>query len=214
VPGSKEKADAAVLFPKAILPIDSKFNRERILPLFEASDPEQLKEAREALEQTVKEQARDIKEKYVHPEHGTAELALMFIPSETIYFEVIRNTRLCEALHKLGVFPVSPNTLAITLKSIAMSFHQYELARNIEKTVEQIRSAQKSFSFFQRKFEDVGKGLEKAQQAYSTATGHLNRYANRVVNLTGEPAAEVGENGEETVPLPEPAAEKPPDAGS
>lgn len=201
VPGSKEAVDAVVKFPKFVLPIDSKFNREQVLPLFETSDPEALKAARERLAVTIKAQARSIAEKYIHPEHGTTDLALMFLPSETLYFEVIRNGELCEAVHKLKVFPVSPNTLAITLRAVAMSISQYEFARGVEKTLEQLTAAQRSLGLFQRKFEDVGKGLEKAQEAYQTASGHLNRYTNRVVRLTGEPVPELGENAG-----PDPAA--------
>jgi len=186
VPESKETVDAIVKFPNAKLPIDSKFNREQILPLFETSDPEKLKDARKQLAVVIKQQAQSISEKYVRPEQGTTDLGLMFLPSETIYFEVIRNVELCESLHKLKVFPVSPNTLAITLKSAAMSFGLYEFSRNVDKTLEQIKQAQRSFGLFQKKFEEVGKGLEKAQEAYGTAAGHLNRYTNRVVKLTGE----------------------------
>ncbi len=193
VPGSKEAVDAVVRFPKFLLPIDSKFNREQVLPLFETSDPEALKAAREQLAVTIKAQARSIAEKYIHPEYGTTDLALMFLPSETLYFEVIRNGELCEAVHKLKVFPISPNTLAITLRAVAMSISQYEFAKGVELTLDQIRQAQKSFGFFQKKFEEVGKGLEKAQEAYNTATGHLNRYTNRVVRLTGDAPPELPE---------------------
>ncbi len=197
VPGSRETVDAVVKFPKFLLPIDSKFNREQVLPLFETSDPDRLRAAREQLAATVRAQAREISEKYIHPEHGTTDLALMFLPSETLYFEVLRNTELCEALHKLKVFPVSPNTLAITLRAVAMSISQFEFARGVEKTLEQLGAAQRSFAHFQRKFEEVGRGLEKAQEAYHTASGHLNRYANRVVRLTGEAVPELTEEAGE-----------------
>lgn len=196
VPGSKEAVDAVVKFPKFLLPIDSKFNREQVLPLFETSDPEALKAAREQLAVTIRAQARTISEKYIHPEHGTTDLALMFLPSETLYFEVIRNGELCEALHRLKVFPVSPNTLAITLRAVAMSISQFEFAQGVQKTLEQLGAAQRSFALFHRKFEEVGRGLEKAQEAYHTATGHLHRYANRVVRLTGEGVPELPETAE------------------
>lgn len=191
VPDCKDAVDAIVRFPQAKLPIDSKFNREQILPLFETSDPQRLKEARKQLATVIKHEAQSIREKYIHPEYGTTDLALMFLPSETIYFEVLRDIELCEALHRLSVFPVSPNTLAITLKSIAMSFGFYEFAKNVEKTLEQIKQAQRSFGLFQKKFEEVGKGLERAQEAYGTAAGHLNRYTNKVVKLTGETVPEI-----------------------
>lgn len=196
IEGSRERVDAVVKFPQFRLPIDSKFNREQLLPLFATSDPQQLEEARRQLATTIRQQARDIAEKYIHPEHGTTDLALMFLPSETVYFEVIRNTELTEALHRLKVFPVSPNTLAITLRAIAMSISQYEFARNVETTLAQIRKAQESFGQFQKRFEEVGRGLDNAQKAYQTASGHLNRYANRVVGLAGEAPPEL--------PAPEP----------
>ncbi|MCP5516132.1 MAG: DNA recombination protein RmuC [Verrucomicrobiales bacterium] len=203
VPGSREAVDAVVRFPNYVLPIDSKFNREQILPLFESSDPAALAEARKQLSSAVRQQARSISEKYIHPEQGTTDLALMFLPSETLYFEVIRDGALTEALHKLKVFPVSPNTLAITLRTVAMSISQYEFARNVEGTLREIRRAQDSFGHFQRRFEEVGRGLERAQEAYQTATGHLNRYANRVVRLAGDtdlPLAEPGAEPENAPP--------------
>lgn len=197
-PGSRELVDAVVKFRKKVLPIDSKFNREQILPLFETGDPEQLACAREQLASAIRQQARDIATKYIRPEHGTTEMALMFLPSETIYFEVIRNGELLASVHKLNVFPVSPNTLIIALRAIEMSINEDEFVKGIEKTLEQIRAAQANFGHFQKKFEEVGRGLEKAQEAYHTATTHLNRYANRVVRLTGDGVPEAPE-----LPLPE-----------
>jgi DNA recombination protein RmuC len=196
VPGSREAVDAVVKFPKFKLPIDSKFNREAILPLFETNDPAKLAEARAQLAAAIKAQAKSIAEKYIHPEHGTTDIALMFLPSETIYFEVIRNGELLAAVHKLSVFPVSPNTLVITLRSVAMSMSQFEFAKSVEKTLEQIRQAQKHFGNFEKKFEEVGRGLQKAQDAYHTATTHLTHFSNRVVGLTGEAMPEIGEGAE------------------
>jgi len=196
VPGSRETVDAVVKFPKFKLPIDSKFNRESILPLFETNDPAQLTLARVQLATAIKTQAKSIAEKYIHPEHGTTDIALMFLPSETIYFEVIRDSELLGAIHKLKVFPVSPNTLAIALRSIEMSMTQYEYAQGVQKTLEQIGQAQKHFGNFERKFEEVGKGLQKAQDAYHTATSHLTHFSNRVVRLTGEAMPELPDDPE------------------
>jgi DNA recombination protein RmuC len=203
VPGSRERVDAVIHFPKFRLPVDSKFNREQILPLFQTNDPQQLEEARRQLGTVIRQQARDIADKYIHPEHGTTDLAFMFLPSETVYFEVLRDTELCAALHRLKVFPVSPNTLAITLRTVAMSISQFEFAKNVEQTLEQIRAAQIHFGHFQKKFEEVGRGLEKAQEAYGTATGHLNRFAQRVVRLTGEPELELDPPRALAAPRPE-----------
>jgi DNA recombination protein RmuC len=186
VPHSTERVDAAVRLSRHWLPIDSKFPREQVLPLFESQDPAVLEGARKNLSDFIKTQAKSIAQKYIRPEHGTTDMALLFLPSETLYFEVIRNGALFEAISKLKVFPVSPNTLSISLQAIAMAQEYYEMSRGIEKTIEDIRKAKKHFEHFERKFDDVGKGLKKAQEAFDTAHTHLGHYGSSVFRLTGE----------------------------
>ncbi len=137
--------DALVKFPKASLPIDSKFPREQVLPLFdEAASPESLAEARKTLVQVLRGEALRIS-RYIRPEAGTMDMALMFLPSETLYFEAIRDGKLWEELGKRRVHPVSPNTLAVTLRGIAIAQQYYEMARNVERTIEEVRRAQRHF---------------------------------------------------------------------
>ncbi|MDR3608309.1 MAG: DNA recombination protein RmuC [Oligoflexia bacterium] len=203
VPGSTERVDAIVRMARQVLPIDSKFPREQVLPLFESQDPALLETARKALSDFVKEQAKSIADKYIRPEHGTSDMALLFLPSETLYFEVIRNGKLFEHLAKLRVFPVSPNTLSIALKSVSIAQEYYELARGVERTIEDVKKARKHFEHFGNKFEEIGKGLKKAQEAFETANTHLNRYESSVSRLVGEAEAETKElkGPAETLPL-------------
>ncbi|MBI2890865.1 MAG: DNA recombination protein RmuC [Nitrospirae bacterium] len=184
-PGSAERVDALVRFPRTKLPIDSKFPREQVLPLFDTSDPARVKAAQEKLAQVIKIEAKRIA-KYIRPDAGTADMALMFLPSETLYFEVIRNSELWESLAKLKVFPVSPNTLAVTLKGVALSYDYYEMARGVEHTIGEIRKAQSHFGHFRERFEEVGKELERAQSAFEKASTHLGKYAGSVGRLTGD----------------------------
>lgn len=185
-PHSTERVDAVVKLAKLVLPIDSKFPREQVLPLFESEDPALLEQARKQLCDFIRTQAKNISEKYIRPEHGTTDMALLFLPSETLYFEVIRNGKLFENLTQLRVFPVSPNTLSISLKSVAMAQEYYQMAQGVEKTIEDINKARRHFEHFERKFDELGKGLKKAQEAFETASTHLGRYENSVLRLTGE----------------------------
>lgn len=189
VGSGSDRVDALIKFPRFRLPIDSKFPREQVLPLFETSDPAELKKARQSLAQVLKTEAKRIA-KYVRPDDGTADMALMFLPSETLYFEAIRDLDLWGELSKLKVFPVSPNTLAITLKGVSISMDYYELARNVESTIGEIRKAQKHFQRFEERFSEVGRGLEKAQEAFSKASTHLGNYSRSVVRLSGETSSE------------------------
>jgi DNA recombination protein RmuC len=193
------RVDALVKFPRADLPIDSKFPREQVLPLFESPSPEKLNEARKTLSQVLRVEATRIA-KYIRPEAGTMDMALMFLPSETLYFEVLRDVRLWEEMGRRKVHPVSPNTLAVTLRSIAIAHDYYEMARNVERTVVEVRKAQRHFDLFQQRFEEVGKGLDRAQEAFRTASTHLGRYATAVLRLPAEGESVPNGGEDEVVP--------------
>ncbi len=190
VPHSAERVDAVVKLAKQILPIDSKFPREQVLPLFESQDPKMLEQARRMLSDFIKTQAKQISEKYIRPDHGTTDMALLFLPSETLYFEVIRDGKLFEQLTKYKVFPISPNTLCISLHSVLMAQEYYEMSKGVEKTIEDLKKAQRHFEHFDKKFEDVGQGLRKAQEAFDTARTHLSRYENSVTKLSEAASSE------------------------
>ena len=184
------RADAVIKFPDRMLPIDAKFPREQVLALFETNDPNALGDARVEFERVMKEQAKRIAN-YIRPEAGTTDMALMYLPSETLYMEAVINAELSDWLNKRRVYPVSPNTLIVTLQSIQMVFKMYEYAKGHERATEELKKAQAAFGHFENQFEVLGKSLAKAQDAFETAKNHLTRYRNRVTNLTGEPAPEL-----------------------
>jgi DNA recombination protein RmuC len=197
--GGNGRVDALVKFPGVYLPIDSKFPREQVLPLFETCDQAEIEKAREKLRQVVKKQAADIALKYIHPEAGTTDMALMFLPSETLYFEVIRNTELWNAMSEKRVYPVSPSTLAITLKSIYLAYKNYKTAGGINETIKSLQLANRHFENFRNRFLDIGTSLQKAQDAFQTANTHLENYSKSVTRLTGAelPALEKGDENKE-----------------
>jgi DNA recombination protein RmuC len=161
-----------------------------VLALFETNDPQALDQARVEFERVMKEQAKRIAG-YIRPEAGTTDMALMYLPSETLYMEAVINAELSDWLNKRRVYPVSPNTLIVTLQSIQMVFKMYEYAKGHERATEELKKAQNAFGHFENQFEALGKSLSKAQDAFEVAKGHLTRYRNRVTNLTGEPAPEL-----------------------
>jgi DNA recombination protein RmuC len=184
------RADAVIKFPDRTLPIDAKFPREQVLALFETNDPQALDQARVEFERVMKEQAKRIAT-YIQPENGTTDMALMYLPSETLYMEAVLNAELSDWLNKRRVYPVSPNTLIVTLQSIQMVFKMYEYAKGHERATEELKKAQSAFGHFETQFEALGKSLAKAQDAFEVAKNHLTRYRNRVTNLTGEPVPEL-----------------------
>jgi DNA recombination protein RmuC len=168
LPEGGGRADAIIQFPDRRLPIDAKFPREAVLALFESNVEAEIEEARVALVRVMKAEAKRIKA-YIQPENGTTDIALMYLPSETLYMEVIRNRELADWLNQQHVFPVSPNSLLMTLQTIALVHKWYEVASRFEKSRLELSKAQKSFDYFQNQFENVGKSLSKAQEAFDKA---------------------------------------------
>ncbi len=174
------RADAVIYFPDRKLPIDAKFPREQVIALFESNDKAEIEAARVALVRVMKAEAKRIQQ-YIQPENGTTEIALMYLPSETLYMEVIRNRELGDWMNEQHVFPVSPNT---------------------EKSRAELAKAQKSFDFFQNQFENVGKNLNKAQEAFETAQRHLKTYRGKVSALSGQEQLELESPQSPEKPLP------------
>src|SRR5947199_6122165 len=196
------RVDAVIYFPDRKLPIDAKFPREQVIALFESNDETEIAEARVALVRVMKAEAKRIQQ-YIQPENGTTDIALMYLPSETLYMEVIRNRELGDWMNQQHVFPVSPNTLLMTLHTIALVHKWYEVAKGFEKSRAELAKAQKSFDFFQNQFENVGKNLNKAQEAFETAQRHLKNYRGKVSALSGQEQLELETSSPaEEKPLP------------
>ena len=198
------RVDAMINFPDRRLPIDAKFPREQVLAFFEDSTAAELEKARVEFVRVMKVEAKRIKT-YVQPEHGTTEIALMYLPSETLYMEAVRNRELADWLNRQHVFPVSPNTLLMTLQTVALVHKWYEVASRFEKTRQELAKGQKSFDYFQNQFENVGKSLTRAQEAFDTASKHLKTYRGRVSALSGQEQLEL-ESGENASPVTDKAS--------
>src|SRR5579862_2615596 len=201
LPDGGGRPDAIIHFPDRRLPIDAKFPREQVLALFESTDENEVEEARTEFVRVMKTEAKRIK-CYIQPEHGTTDIALMYLPSETLYMEAVRNRELADWLNQQHVFPVSPNTLLMTLKTIALVHKWYEMAGRFEKSRMELAKAQKSFDYFQGQFENVGKSLSKAQEAFDKASTHLKTYRGRVSVLSGQEQLDLDSAASAAEPLP------------
>ncbi|MGO9123539.1 MAG: DNA recombination protein RmuC [Terriglobales bacterium] len=190
LPDGGGRPDAVINFPDRRLPIDAKFPREQVLALFESTVESEIEEARHEFVRVMKAEAKRVKA-YIQPENGTTDIALLYLPSETLYMEAIRNRDLADWLNQQHVFPVSPNTLLMTLKTIALVHKWYEMAGRFEKSRVELAKAQKSFDFFQNQFDNVGKSLNKAQEAFETAQRHLKTYRGKVTVLSGQEQLEL-----------------------
>ncbi|MBM3308419.1 MAG: DNA recombination protein RmuC [Candidatus Eisenbacteria bacterium] len=171
--GTRENVEYAVRLPGPAdapnrcvwLPIDSKFPQEDFQRLVEASDQgdaDGVKAAAAALSRAVRASAKDIQEKYLDPPN-TTDFAIMFLPTEGLYAEVLREPGLFESLmHTCRVVAAGPTTLAAILSSLRMGFRTLAIERRSSE-VWQILGAVKT------EFGKFGGVLDKLRKQLNTA---------------------------------------------
>lgn len=183
--------DFAVILPgqkgeeKVFLPIDAKFPLEDYQKLVDASekaDAEKTDEYSKALMHAVKLQAKSIRDNYIMPPK-TVDFALMYLPIEGLYAEVVRTPALLEELRtKYKVIPVGPTTISALLNSLQLGFRTLAVQKSSREIFDQLVRFQKDFGKFvellgkaQNQIGTLGKTLEEATKKTDMIQKNLNK---------------------------------------
>lgn len=158
-----ERVDAAIKTSGGIIPIDSKFPMENFRLITDGENDEVKSVARKQFVKDVKAHIDAIAGKYILPHEGTIDYALMYIPAESVYYEICNNQELFDWAGRKRVLPVSPSTFYAYLKTILMSMEGQKIelkAREILTNLKSIQSdyekANKDFSVLQRHLGNAG----------------------------------------------------------
>lgn len=189
---SGEAADAVIyLRDKKMMAIDSKFPLDAYRRISAEGD-----EARRAFAAAVKSHADVIARKYIVPDEGTLDIALMFVPSESVYYELLmtgdsKGVALDAYCRERNVIAVSPNTLYAHLRVIAMGLRGMQIEEHARRLYASLSGMQKHLDTFTKVFETLGTHLKNAQQSYSEADKRLEKAHNTLGGLlnSGEAAA-------------------------
>lgn len=201
---SGEAADAVIfLLDKKKMAIDSKFPLDAYRRLSAEGE-----EARRAFVTAVKGHADSIAKKYIVPDEGTLDVALMFVPSETVFYELLmsadgKGQPLDEYCRSRSIFPVSPNTLHANLRVIAMGLRGMQIEENAKHLAANLNGLRKQLDTFEEYFEKIGTHLKNAQQSYTEADKRFGKASNTLDTLVtpGDGPPEI-ENGQGTLALP------------
>ena len=205
VPKSAERVEFAIKLPgrqdpegvavPVWLPIDAKFPREdyeRLIEAQERADPVAVEEASRALEARIRAEARAIAEKYVAPPH-TTDFALLFLPTEGLYAEVLRRPGLTDMLQRdYRVTIAGPTTLTALLNSLQMGFRTLAIEKRSSEVWQVLGAVKTEFGKFgdvlaktKSQLETVTRSIDAAQ----TRTRMMNRKLRDVEALPGEQAS-------------------------
>lgn len=173
---SGEKVDAAIMTSGGIIPVDSKF------PLENFRKMQKDTVYKKTFESDVKKHIDDISKKYILTDEGTIDYALMYIPSEVIYYEIANNQDLFDYAQTKRVLPVSPTTFYAYLKAILMSFEGQKIEKQAKEILSSLRAIKKDYGKVEENLNVMQKHLVNATNMMSNVYSSFTNLGNKIDN--------------------------------
>lgn len=167
LPGKHDREDEVVW-----IPIDSKFPKEdyeRLMEAADRADPAAVEEASKALVDRIKASAKEIRDKYINPP-STTDFAILFLPSEGLYAEVVRKPGLVDLLQREFRVNVSgPTTLAALLNSLQMGFRTLAIEKRSSEVWKILGAVRTEFGKFEQVLQNIRKKIDQASKTIGEA---------------------------------------------
>lgn len=180
---SGEAVDAILRLPNdLILPIDSKFNWENFEKMIQATDEVNRDVSRKQFLSDVKKKIDEIAGKYILPSEGTTDFALMYMPAETLYYEVIQNIKEADlASYARGkkVILVSPNTFFLTVSAVLHWFKDVQFSKQTQDIMKRLGRVVQDAGKLADEFRVLGKHIGNAQTAFDDTDKRLGLLVER-----------------------------------
>ncbi|MBI4327165.1 MAG: DNA recombination protein RmuC [Chloroflexi bacterium] len=175
------------------LPIDAKFPKEdyeRLVDASERGDAAGVEQAAKDLENRVRSQARDIRDKYLAPPH-TTDFGLLYLPTEGLYAEVLRRPGLVDALQReQRIVIVGPTTLAALLNSLQMGFRTLAIQKRSSEVWKVLGAVKTEFGKFGDMLDKVKKKLDETGNTIEEAAHRSRQLEKKLKKVEALPAAE------------------------
>jgi len=190
---SGEAVDAILKLPNSmVLPIDAKFNWENFEKMVNAGNDMDREVFRKSFYSDVKKKIDEIASKYILPSEGTTDLALMYVPAETVYYELINNIKdvdIPSYARGKKIFMVSPNTFAMSVSAIMHWFKDVQFSKQTKEIIQRLSRIATDGEKLGENFRKLGKHISDSKSAYDDAEKRLGLLVDRVHNIV-----EIGEN--------------------
>jgi DNA recombination protein RmuC len=193
-----EVVDAIVRIGSLILPIDSKFSMENFRLYKEAKTEESIEEQRKLFLKDVKKRIDEIHKKYILPQEGTYDFAIMFIPSEGIYLEVAEDLPTCAYARDKKVVLVGPNSLYLTLQTFLVSLRGQQINKAAQQVLSMISGIKQESDKFNRALDVLGNHVKNTNNAMGTVVDGYSKLKGQISN-----ASNLQLDGKEVDKLPE-----------
>jgi len=174
--------DAAIKTEAGIIPIDSKFPMENFRVLNNAKSDAEKKTAEKMFQSDIKKHIDDIARKYILPSEGTIDYALMYVPSESVYYEIVNNSTLFDYSQKVRVLPVSPMTFYAYLRAILMGFEGQKITQHAQKILSSLRAIQTEYLKVGENLDTLNKHITNSYNMMKQSETSFSRLGDKIKN--------------------------------
>jgi DNA recombination protein RmuC len=190
-----ERVDAVVRLGEKLVPIDSKFPLDNFKRIIECKTEEERRTSQKVFYRDVKRHIDDIASKYIVPQEGTYDFALLYIPAENVYYETItkddsfgEEKGILNYALKKKVIPVSPNSFYAYLQVIVLGLKGFQIERHALEIQALLAGLGKELKAFQEDFQLVGKHLNNALSKFDDARKKLDKFNFKLEQIEGQPS--------------------------
>ncbi|MBI2831026.1 MAG: DNA recombination protein RmuC [Chloroflexi bacterium] len=184
--------DAAVKLGDRWVPIDSKFPLEGFQRYIQCCEDDNKKTYLREFERSVRTKIDDISSKYILEDEGTYDFALMYIPSENVYYQCIlkeeskfEGKSISDYALEKRVVPVSPNTLYAYLQVICLGLRGMQVEKQSHRILADLSRLRKEFEKFEDEFHKLGSHLRHAGESFGRADRQLENFSGRIAAVGG-----------------------------
>ena len=196
---SGQKVDAVIRLGSGLVPVDAKFPLENFRRLLDTQGDDERSRVRRAFVTDVKRHIDAVASKYILPDEGTFDFALMYIPAENVYYEIVvkddaaGDVDISAYALSRKVIPVSPGSFYAYLQAIVLGLRGLRIEERSQEILQQLSRLRGDFDRFRDDFRLVGKHLNNAISSFSGADRRLERLETRFASVVGTDDVEAGE---------------------
>ena len=190
---SGETVDAVIRLKAGLVPVDAKFPLENFRRLLHVTTEDERVATRRVFVKDVQTHIDAIAKKYIRPDENTFDFALMYIPAENVYYEVIikdddfgGESKLFNYALTRRVIPVSPNSFYAYLQTILLGLRGLRVEESARQIMGNLSRLQKDFETFGESFQLIGRQLRAAQNNFDDADKRYGKIMNKLDQIAGE----------------------------
>ncbi|MDO8583359.1 MAG: DNA recombination protein RmuC [bacterium] len=177
---SGERVDAAIQTDAGILPIDSKFPMENFQKMSKAENNIDKNLFQKEFERDIKKHISDIAKKYILPEEGTMDFALMYVPSESVYYELVNMLDIMDFAKQSRVYVVSPTTLYMHLQTILLSYEGKEIESKSRDLFKMLRALQVDYNKVEENMVVLGKHINNSASQFNNVNAGFMQIGHKI----------------------------------